>query len=332
MRTKVLSTALMLCIWGATLAAQEAKFLAPLTSRSTVWYTVLMQPPLTCQCLKTHSPLPKQGPIFSVDIPISPLWDTVREDRIKNHTIQFGGSATPWKSTTMFGGWPVPRIIFVAPDSRTIFEIGIMKTLDANHSRTMEQARVVLEGSVWYLLIGADGFLGQEKIPRSTKGVNFEADFRRRSYGGQGWLGVKFGDFNRSFILGRYGRGYAWTEGSIRFDISNVSGLDWLPVYIEEFRTASFSVEGQAKSKWISQSIRFDQVQYERIILSPNPLRFGENHLEDMWLRTETEVSPFPHARFLRGVVILTKDLRDQNRLMFINDYSSVRFLLRLAF
>jgi len=208
-----------------------------------------------------------------------------------------------------------------------------MKTLGENPSRTMEQAHLILEGAVWHVLVGAEGFWGQEQISRATKGVNFDADFRRRSVGGQGWLGVKFGDFNRSFVAGRYGRGYARTEGETHFIVPSIADdLDWFPVYLEEFRTVSVSVEGKARAKRISQSVRFDRVEYERVIPSPDPLRFGENRLEDIWLRTETEFIPFSHARFLRGVVILTKDFRDQNRLMFINDYSSVRVLLRLSF
>lgn len=329
MKIKALSVAVMLCICGAALSAQKP---TPLASRSTIWYAVLMQPPLTCKCIKTHSPPPKQGPSLFVDIPLSPFWDTVREERIRNHTIQFGGSATPWKSTIMFGGWPIPRVVFTTPNFRTALEGGVMKTIDAGPSRTMEQAHIFLERAVWHMLVGANGFFGQEQIPRATKSVNFEADFLRRSYGGQVWLGVKFGNFNRSFVAGRYGRGHVWTEGSTRFNVPNIDDLDWLPLYLEEFRTESVSVEGKANARRISQSVRFDRVEYERIIPSPDPLRFGENRLEDMWLRTETELVPFPHARSLRGVVILTKDFRDRNRLMFINDYSSVRILLRLVF
>ena len=335
MKVKVLCTAIVLCLYGIALSAQKGPLsLEPLPSRSIIGYAVLMQLPPTCQCLKTYSPRQKQkqGPVFSIDILISPFWDTVREDRIKNRTIQFGGSATPWKETIMFGGWPIPRIIFTASNFRTSLEGGIMKALNASPSRTMEQARLILDGSIWHALIGAEGFFGQEQILLISKGVNFNADFRRRSFGGQGWLGMKFGDFNRSFIAGRYGRGYAWTGGETRFVIPSIGELDWLPLYLEEFKTVSISVEGKVKVKWISQSVRFDRVEYERVALSPDPLRFGENRLEEMWLRAETEIVPFSRVRFLRGVVIWTKDFRDQNRLMFVNDYSSVRVFLRLAF
>mgnify|MGYP001603194502 CR=1 FL=1 len=326
----------MLCVLETTLFAQTEKDLSPLPSKPVVWYALLVQPPSTCQCLpihspsQKHSPPKKQGPVFSLDIPLSPFWDTVAEDRIKNQTIQFGGSATPLKNTVMFGGWPVPRINFAAPDFRASLEGGIMKTLDVSPSRTMEQIHGTLEGSVFYVLVGAERFWGQEQVPQAIKGVNFNADFRRLSSGEQGWLGVKFGDFNRSFIAGRYGRGYARTEGKTRFIVPSIPDeLDWFPLYLEEFKTLSFSVDGKVKAKWISQSVRLDRVEYERIILSPDPSRFGENRLEDMWLRTETEVIPLSHV----GVVVIwTKDFRDQNRLMFINDYSSARVLLRLSF
>ncbi len=325
---KVLIMSLALCICGPALSAQEEP--PPLESRPTIWYAVLVQPPAICSCFPIK-PLPKkQGPTLSVDIPLSPFWDTVREDRIKNNTIQFGGSATPWKNTAIFGGWPVPRIIFAASDFRAMLEGGIMKTLNVSPSRIMGQVRGGLEGSVFYVLVGADGFWGQEQVLSATKGVNFDANFRRLSFGRQGWLGVKVGDFNRNFIAGRYGKGYAWTEGETRFVVPSIIGeLDWFPAYFEEFKTTSVSVEGKVKVKRISQSIRFDDVKYERVIPSPDPLRFGENRLHDLWLRTETEVMPLSHV----GVVVIwTKDFRDQNRLMFINDYSSVRVLLRLVF
>ncbi|HEY4474891.1 MAG TPA: hypothetical protein VJC06_03150 [Candidatus Paceibacterota bacterium] len=329
---KNLYLAVMLCIWGTTLFAQTEIDLPPLVSTPIAGYMFLVDPPLTCQCLKTSLPSKKQGPILSLDIPISPLWDIVHGDRIKNNTIQFGGSAMPLKSTVMFGGWPVPRIAFATSDFRTTLEGGVMKTLNESFARTMEQVNGVFEGSIWYVLVGAEGLFGREEIPQIIKGVNFDADFKRRSYGGQGWLGLKIGDFNRNFVVGRYGMGYARTEGTNHFDIPGIGNLDWFPVYLEEFRTTSFSVEGKARAKRISQSVRLDRVEYERMVPSPDPLRFGENSLQDLWLRTETEVVPFSHARFLRGVVILTKDFKDQNRLMFINDYSSVRVLLRLAF
>ncbi|MDP2861085.1 MAG: hypothetical protein Q8N98_05265, partial [bacterium] len=293
---RILCVIVALCVYGTILFAQTETNLPLLPSEPIVDYAPLFQAHLICQYppihspSKTHSPPQKQGVVLSVDIPLSPLWDTVREDRIKNRTIQFGGSATPLKSIVEFGGWPVPRIIFAAPDFRAAIEGGIMKTSDASSFRTMEQAHAVLDGAVWYVLVGAEGFFGQEKFPRITKSVNFEADFRRRSYGGQGWLGIKIGDFNRSFIAGRYGRGYARTEGETRFIIPSIDELDWFPLYLEEFRTESFSVEVKAKAKRVSQSVRFNRVEYERMIPSPDPLRFGENRLRDIWLRTETEV------------------------------------------
>ncbi len=329
---KNLCAVVTLCIWGTTLFAQKETDLPPIPSRPIVGYVFLVQTPLVCRCLKTNPLPPKQESVFSLDVSFSPTWDTVKEERIKNNTVQFGGTATSLRDTVAFNGWLVPRVNFADSDFRTTLEGGIMKTLNANPSRTMKQVRGTLEGSIWHVSVGMDGFFGQEEVPLAIKGVSFDEDFIRRSFGGQGWLGVKFGDFNRSFVVGRYGRGYARTEGSTRFAVSSIDNLDWLPVYLEEFKTVSFSVEGKIKTKRISQSTRFDKVEYERMAKSPDPLRFGENHLHDMWLRTETEIIPFYRVHFLRGVIVFTKDFQDQNRLMFFNDYSSVRVFLRLSF
>jgi len=331
---KTLWVLIMLGICGTTLFAQTETDLLPLPSEPFFWYMPLVQPPLTSPVIKIYirPPPEKQRSVFSLDIPILPRWDTVKEDRVKSHTIQFGETTTPWRDTVIFGGWPVPRVTFTSPNFRVSLEGGIMKALDENSSRTMKQVHMITERGLWYVLIGTERFFGQEEILRASKGLNFESDFRRRSYGGQWWLGLKVGDFNRSFIAGRYGKGYVRTEGLNHFNVPSISNLDWFLIYLEEFKTKSFSIDGKVTGKRISQSVRFDRIEYERLVLSPDPLRFGENHLEDMWLRTETEVAPFPRARFLRGVVVLTKDFRNQNRLMFINDYSSMRVLLRLAF
>lgn len=328
--TKTLCVVVVLCVFATNLFAQTETALPILTSKPVVGYTPFVKPVSDCQCFKTDSPSKKQRPVFSLDIPLSPSWNTVREDRIKNHTIQFGGSATLWDKTIGSKGWPIPRVVFASPDLRMSVEGGVIKTSDANFSRKMTQINFALDKNLWFVLIGTNGFFGHEQIPRIINGVNFDADFRRRSIGGQGWLGVKFGDFNRNFIAGRYGRGYIRTDGKIRFVVpSIVEELDWFSEYLEEFKTESISVEGKVKAKWISQSVRADWVKYNRVVPSPDPLRFGENRLEDVWLRTETEVMPFKH---LGIVVVLTKDFQDQNRLMFINDYSSARVFIRLAF
>jgi len=330
MMTKTLCVVVVLCVFATNLFAQTETALPILTSKPVVGYTPFVKPVLTCQCFKIDSPPKKRGPVLSLDIPLSPSWDMVQEERIKNHTIQFGQSGTSWKETSRSKGWPLPRINFTSSSFRMSAEGGVIKTQGANLSRTMTQARVSLEGSLWFVLVGADGFVGQEQIPGIMKGVNFDADFLRSSYGGQSWWGIKLGDFNRNFIVGRYGRGYVRTDGEIRFIVPSITeDLDWFSEYLEEFKTESASVEGKVKTKWMGQSVRVDWMKYSKVVPSPDPLRFGENYLEDMWLRTETEVMPLSH---LGVVVALTKDFRGQNRLMFINDYSSVRVFIRLAF
>lgn len=332
MTVKILCTVIMLCFCGTTLFAQTETDLSPLSSVLNNYYVPFAQPISDCRCVKTESTPKKQGSVFSLDVPLLPFWETVNVDTIKNKTIQFGEATPPWGNMIKSGGWPAPKIIFATSDFRMLAEGGVIKTSAINISRTMKQVHISIDGSLWFILIGADGLVSQEQIPRIMKGVNFEADFSRRSGGGQGWLGVKFGDFNHNFIAGRYGRGYTYTDGSTRFNIPNIDGIDWLPVYVEEFKTTSISIEGKMRTKWISQSLRIDGVEYKRVNPSPDPLRFGDNRFEDLWLTAETEVTPFPKVDFLRGVIVLTKDFGDKNRLMFFNDYSAVRFFVRFSF
>lgn len=329
---KILCTIIVLCFYGTNLFAQTETDSQLLPYVPNVYYVPLAQPVSDCHCSKINSVSKKQESVFSLDIPLLSFWETVHVGRIKDHNIQFGGSVTPWENTVRSKIWPLPRILFASPDFRMSAEGGVIKTSDANLSRTMTQVDLAFEGSLWFVLIGTDGFLSYEQIPRIMKGINFEADFSRRSGGGQGWLGVKFGDFNHNFIAGRYGRGYTYTDGLTRFNIPNIDGIDWLPVYVEEFKTASISIEGKMRTKWISQSVRIDGVEYKRMVPSPDSMRFGENRLEDLWLTTETEIIPFPRIDFLRGVIVLTKDFKDKNRLMFFNDYSAMRIFIRLSF
>lgn len=335
MKKKSLFAVLIFCVWaGSAFAQTEESPLLP--SRSIATYVFLVQPISSCECIKDYSisdksSFQKEGLAFSVDIPLYSSWDTAGENRIKNRTIQFGGSATPMKETVAFGGWPVPRVILAAPEFRAVFEGGAMKTTGTDFSRTMEQFQGSLEVSIFHVLVGVDGFFGQEEIPQATKSLNFNADFFRQSYGEGGRLGLKLGDFDNSFIAGRYGRGYIRTEASTRFNVPGISELDRFPLYSEEFRTTLFSVEGRVRARWISQSLQMDRVGYKRVVSSPDPLRYGENNLQDIWLRTETEIIPIPRLHFVRGVLIFTKDFRDQNRLMFMNDYSSLRFVLRIG-
>lgn len=326
-----LCTAVILCICGTGLFAQAEINPPPLSMVPNTYYVSFVQPISDCCCVKKDSTPKKQGSVFSLDVPVASSWEMIDEDRIKKHTIQSGGSMPLWVKTAKSDKWPVPRIIFSTPNFMVKAEGGVAK-VSTPSPRTMAQADMATERSVWFVLVGASGFFGQEQVSEIEKGVNFSADFRRRSGGGQGWLGIKFGDFNRNFIAGRYGKGYVYTDGADQFNVPGVDGLDWLPVYIEEFKTELASVEGKTRTRWISQSVRVDWVKYNRVNLSPDPLRFGENYLEDMWLRTETEITPFSKINFLRGVVVLTKDFGDKNRLMFFNDYSSVRFFVRLTF
>ena len=332
MTVRTLCTVIMLCFYGTTLFAQTETDLSPLPSVLNACYVPFAKPVSACHCSKINSASEKHKSVFSLDIPLLPFWETVSVDTIKNQTVQFGESTTSWVDTTRFDGWPVPKIVFATSDFRMSTEGGVLKTSATNISRTMKQVRMTLDGSLWFVLIGADGLIGQEQIIGIMKGVNFQADFRRRSGGGQGWLGVKFGDFNHNFVTGRYGRGYIYTDGSTRFNIPDVDGIDWLPTYVEEFKSTSFSVEAKMGLKRIGQSVRFDRLEYERIIPSPDPLRFGKNRFEDLWLTAETEIAPFSKFDVLRGVIVLTKDFGDKNRLMFINDYSSIRFFVRLRF
>lgn len=329
---KVLCIAVTLCVSATTLFAQEEVAPLPFSAKLSAVYVVFAKPILNCQCLKTEEvPVKKRSLVFSFDVPVVSSWDTVEDDRIKNHTVQQGSSMSGWVKTAKSDSLLFPRIVFSTPNFRIKAEGGVMKFLIPN-SRTITQRHLVLERSIWFVLAGADGFFSQEQAPDIIKGVNFSADFRRLSVGRQGWLGVKLGGFNRNFLAVRYGRGYTDTKGETHFNVSGIDGLDWFTLYSEEFKTEFLSVEGKIRAKRISQSLRIDGVEYRRVTPSPDPLRFGENRFQDLWLTAETEIAPFPKVNFLRGVVVLTKDFGNKNRLMFFNDYSAVRFFVRLSF
>ena len=270
--------------------------------------------------------------LFTVDVPLSPFWETVSMGRIVNGTISAGSVMRPWEDVSHFGGWPVPRLSFSTNNIFFRAEGGVMKNSRNGHDRNAGQIDLSFDGSIRYALLGIDTLFSQEKISSAMSGVNFNADFRRRSYGGKGWAGIQIGSFADDYFAVRYARGWIRTEGNSQFIIPDVGGIEWQPLYLEEFLTRAVVLDGQVRSGRLSQNIKTERVVYKRTKISTDPLVFGENSFSDFTVRSETELIPFKKHDLIRLVLAGTKDFGGNNKLLFQNDYSAVRVLLRIAF
>ncbi|MBI2068784.1 MAG: hypothetical protein HYT67_01625 [Candidatus Yanofskybacteria bacterium] len=276
--------------------------------------------------------VPGSRKLFAVDMPLFPLWETVSIDRIMNGAISAGPAVHPWSEVSSFGGWPVPRLNFSTDNTFFRTEGGVMKNAGGGHERNAGQINMAFDGSVWYALLGVDALFSQEKVSSAISGINFNADFRRRSYGGKGWVGIKIGSFADDYIAVRYAQGWIGTEGDSQFVVPDVDGIEWQPLYLEEFQTRAVILDGQVRLSRLSQNVRAEKVVYKRVKRSTDPLVFGENYLGDFTVRSETELIPLKKHDLIRMVLAGTKDFGGNNKLLFQNDYSAVRILLRIAF
>ena len=273
----------------------------------------------------------KSEQLLTLDISFPTLWAVVDVRRIYNVTIQSGAFLEPWEDSVKFQEWPIPA--FKAVTKNTLFraDADILNVRDRGLVRRADQIELGAEGG-WWGLIGISGFFSQETILGAIRGLSYDADFRRQSYGGNAWVGVKVGNFTKHFLLARYGRGYIGTRGDFMFRIVDADKVEWLPIYFEEFYTESFSVKETTRIKWVSQSIEVENIRYTRVVFSPNPAVFGKNKLEELIIRGELEFTPWSKYDKLRLLVVGTKDLRNRERLLFRNEPASVRALLRIAF
>ena len=271
--------------------------------------------------------------LFYVDMPVSFQWKTVDFGRIEDWSIQKGGQDSQWISSATVYKWPlVPRVGFMTEDLRLKAEGGLLKINESELLREMKQVDGSAEGNIWYFLLGGEVFFAQERIRNSVQGLNFDADFKRESFGGTGWEGAKVGSFNKNYITGRYGRGYMDTTGFFMFNVPGVDGLEWIDFYVERFRTTSFLFDGQLKTRWIGQSVLVKRTEYERFFKSPDESRYGKNNFRDVIVRGETEILVLPKRDLLRVVVVGSMYFGDNQWLMFKNDHHSVAVFLRVAF
>ena len=281
----------------------------------------------------SFKPAPKQR-FVAIDIPISPFRKTVHIRRIENKTINLGQVIEPWESNVAYGYLPTPRFGYYSKNFVFSASGGMIRGFDDGKSRKNKHLELGSEAGIWKGLLGAEGFVENEKTAGAITGLRFNSDFSRLSYGGKAWTGAKLGNFSGNFLAIRYGTGYIETEGDQVYKNSGYLELDVpLPVYKEQFYTRSFSAESRVKiSRLVSAEGRIDRNWYRRVIYSPDPFKYGVNKFEDLAVRGSLEAIPWPGRDIVRIVARVTKNFQGTDRLLFRNDQPDLQIYLRIVF
>src|SRR6266536_861593 len=178
--------------------------------------------------------------LIAFDIPFVKDQRTVRLDRIQ--TINAGSAIAPWSEDLSYD-WPVPRFHGAGRDVRADVQGGVFRALESNKTRDIRFVDGTLEGNLSWFVAGMNGFFSREEIPEALSGRHFAATFTRRGYGLRAWGGFKMGEFARTFVTVKAGRGYVEAKGENRFDAS-VDGLDPTLLYYERFDSTVAVVDG----------------------------------------------------------------------------------------
>ncbi len=267
---------------------------------------------------------------------------TVDINRIKTGTVNLGTAIQSFSEELKYGYFTpdlrvrdkdvklifryyfVPELRIQDEDVRFIFRGGLGRAVDLNLVRSNYDASFEVDGSIWIFDLGLDWFFDLEKIPNSIKGLEYDADFSRKSAGVKGWTGVKIGSFTRNFVMVRVGKGYVTTRATKKFNVESVN-TEPFDLYREGFQTESASLEVGLRQKRFGQNLRGVANLYQRVIDSPDPLRFGLNQFVDYKLEGTFEVVPFLSHDFFRVLLRANKTLGDRDSLMFSSDPPDVR-------
>lgn len=271
---------------------------------------------------------------------------TVDTNRIKSGTVNLGTAVNPFAKELKYNYYFVPEFRAQSKNVRFIFRGGWGQVTDLNLVRSSQDLGLEVDGSIWIFDLGADGFADWEKTPNGVKGLHYNADFLRESAGVRGWVGVKVGSFTRNFIMVKIGQGYITTKATKKFNVESVD-TRLFDLYKEDFKFYSASAEIGLRQKRFGENLKGVASLYQRVLDSPDPLRFGWNQFRDYKLEGSFEITPSLSHDFFRVLLRGNKTLGDRDGLMFSSDppdiknirsifsdfkNSNLQIILRLAF
>lgn len=267
-----------------------------------------------------------------IDFPFFSDRETIDLQRIKKRNLNIGSILNPWEQDVRFDLRPIPRLELVTQDLNVTLNTNLDQYRESDITRHVKYARLSVESNIWAVAFGGESFIFREDVSNVLSVYKFKGDFYRYSYGGQGFWGLKFGNYVSNFISANYGVGYVLTNGQEIYHSPTLRKKEILPLYKEEFRTRGFSLAGKLRVNPISAKLDVEKTWYYRVLASPDPLRFGLNRFEDLVARGTLEVSLLPKHDQIRLVAEMTKYLGSKERLLFKNNDPEFQLFLRIAF
>jgi len=242
---------------------------------------------------------------------------------------RLGGTSDTQKEFILAKYEFVPKLNVYSRDFRAQLSGGIFENKD--NKRKIGHAESSIEYGLWFALVGIDGFFEKENFLGVLEGQDFRISFGRVSYGGGGFLGFKFGDFQKSFLAGKFKRGYIFTEAEeiYKSSITSVGPIKW---YGAEFKMDSISLESRLSFSYVAPYFSVEGKKYKRMVNRDGIFPLGINNFRELTTISAVEVTPSLKHDFIRFVVSYRRDFGRQDGLLIVSDPSEFQVFARLAF
>ncbi|MBI4120254.1 MAG: hypothetical protein HY454_02195 [Parcubacteria group bacterium] len=326
--TKLISLATVFCLSISGLSAAQEQPL--LTSKPLPIIAALLSD--VKPSVEINPPQKKEQEKFllAIDVPLA-LWEySASLNGVESRP--FGESIQSERRNIGFPYALWPRISFYSKNAHLDFRGGASTVWDGGKIRKNTEVNLLIEGSVWLVLVGVEGFKFDEDVPFVLAGDGYRIDFNRQAYGGDAWIGAKLGSFHGSFIAVRFGKGLVESQGKEEYVSSVLNDSIFIPLYSQRFSLDRQSVEGRVLTRYFAPAFKFESNKYEKQARSEGDFVLKDNSFDDSMLRLEIELIPPPKRNPVRIVVQRTYYYGRWNRLLFKNYQSDWQVYLRFAF
>jgi len=266
----------------------------------------------------------KDNFLFAIDFPIYPMRTSIIDvEQIKNGTIPKDLGRLNRQADVKYP--IIPHLGFYSQSFYLDLDGGVFK-LPANKGEFIQSSYVAqtVQGSIWLVLFGADGFFFKETVPNVLSTEDFKINFTRQSYGGTGFSGIKLGRFNGTFLVGGVGRGYVFIEGEEDYRSKIISRLGPFSLYHKEFWTLSEFGETRLALGHFAPRAKVERRTYKEI--SSGSL------FRDTTLEVDLEIIPSLKHNLVRFIVKTGKVFGGKERLLIRSDKPEWQVFLRIAF
>ncbi|MEK7138612.1 MAG: hypothetical protein AAB799_00330 [Patescibacteria group bacterium] len=276
----------------------------------------------------------KDSFLFAIDFPLYPLITSVVDtEQVKNGVMPKDLSRLNKQADVKYP--IVPDFGFYSRNFYLDLNGGIFNVpVGKSGFLKLNYVDQTIQGSVWLILVGADGFFFKEAVPNVLGTDDFKINFSRQSYGGTGFGGLKIGRFNKTFVAGGVGRGYVFAKGEENYQSKIIPRLGPFTLYREEFRTLSVFGETRVALGHIVPRAKVERKTYERISSGSRLALYGfnSNRFQDTIVEAGLEVIPSLKHDLVRFIIKTGRVFGDKERLLLRSDRPEWQVFLRIAF